>query len=164
MVAKPDAGDIVDQERVAIGERDTAAQVMSRVVAAAVSVLDRQLDALLANRAPRHPQDASAASYFGGRGPEDGRIDWGWPSQRIFNLIRAVTRPYPGAFADMPDGRRLHIWWTEIDSGHGSPGEILRTDPLVIATGDGAVRITDFEWRAPLSIQNACGQPAAAVG
>ena len=119
---------------------------MARVVAAAVRVLDRQLEALLSHLAPRQKQNESAASYYGGRGPEDGRIDWTWPSRRIFNLIRAVTRPYPGAFADMPDGRRLLVWWAEIESQKGRPGEILCVDPLVIATGDSALRITDFEW------------------
>jgi len=146
MVAKADAGDIVDQQRVPIGERDTAAEVMACVVEAARSVLDRQLASLLHGTAPRHPQDASQASYFGGRRPDDGRIDWNWPSRRIFNLIRAVTRPFPGAFADMPDGRRLQIWWAETISQHGRPGEVLQPDPLVIAAADGALRVTDFEW------------------
>ena len=107
MVAGPDAGDIVDQKRVPIGERDTSAEVMARVVNAAVEVLDRQLDALLSGTAPRHPQDAARASYFTGRKPEDGRIDWNWSSRRIFNLIRAVTRPFPGRI-------RGHARWPAI--------------------------------------------------
>jgi methionyl-tRNA formyltransferase len=147
MVVKPDAGDIVDQERVQIGQRDTIADVMPRVVEAARSVLDRQLSALLRGTAPRHPQDAAQATYFGGRRPEDGRIDWSWPSRKIFNLVRAVTRPFPGAFADLADGRRLLVWWAELDSRQGKSGEILQQQPLIIATGDGALRIADFEWR-----------------
>ena len=106
MVGKADAGDIVDQERVEIGPRDTAAQVTERVVEAAVRVLGRQVENLLSGTAPRIVQDESMATCFGGRRPEDGRIDWAWPRQRIFNLVRAVTRPYPGAFADFAGGRR----------------------------------------------------------
>jgi methionyl-tRNA formyltransferase len=148
MVGRADAGDIVDQERGPIGPRDTAAQVTERVVEAAVRVLDRQIENLLQGTAPRTPQDEAQATYFGGRKPEDGRIDWTWPTQRIFNLIRAVTKPYPGAFADFPDGRQLLIWWAEPLESHGSPGQILSSSPLVIATGDGALHVTDFEWRS----------------
>ena len=148
MVKEPDAGDIVDQEKVSIGPRDTAIEVMQGVVKAAERVLDRQLDALLTGTAPRHPQDHSQASYFGGRRPADGRIDWHQPAARIFNLVRAVTRPYPGTFADFPDGRRLKVWWAEpvAMAGAGKHGSILQEKPLRIAVGDGALEITDYEW------------------
>jgi methionyl-tRNA formyltransferase len=147
MVQRPDAGDIVDQERVPIGPRDTSAQVMERVVAAARTVLDRQLENLLRGTAPRKPQDPSQVTYFGGRKPEDGRIDWNQPAGKIFNLIRAVTRPYPGAFADFEDGRRLIVWWAEPLNQCGAPGKVLSQEPLVIGTGNGSLRITDYEWR-----------------
>ena len=149
MVANADAGDIVDQERVPIGARDTAAEVTQRAVAAARLVLERQLDNLLLGIAPRTPQNHADATYFGGRRPEDGRLDWHWPGRRIFILIRAVTRPYPGAFTDMADGRRLLIWWAEPETGPraGAPGQILNGNPLRIATGDGVLTVTDFEWR-----------------
>jgi methionyl-tRNA formyltransferase len=150
MVAKPDAGDVVDQERVPIGERDPAAVVMRRVVAAARQVLERRLEQLLAGTAPREPQAAAAATYFGGRTPEDGRIDWRWPARRSFNLVRAVTRPYPGAFADFPDGRRLIVWWAEPEPAEpgAPPGTILSNQPLRIAAGDGILTVTDYEWQA----------------
>jgi methionyl-tRNA formyltransferase len=150
MVQKPDAGDLVDQQRVPIGGRDTAAQVTERVIAAAREVLDRQLKNLLRGAAPRIPQDHAQATYFGGRTPEDGRIDWRQPARAIFNLVRAVTRPYPGAFADFADGRRLVVWWAEPEARGGSPGEALSDAPLVIAAGKGSLRITDFEWRQAL--------------
>ncbi|MDD5262458.1 MAG: formyltransferase [Methylacidiphilales bacterium] len=146
MVQEPDAGDIVDQEKVPIGPEDSALHVMTRVVEASRLVLDRQLKALLSGTAPRMVQDHSQATYYGGRGPEDGRIDWAWPSSRIFNLVRAVTRPYPGAFADFPDGRRLKVWWAKPLDLSSAPGTITSTVPLVIAAGEGALEITDYEW------------------
>ena|SRR5712675_1902055 len=57
----------------------------------------------------RRPQAHDQASYFGRRTPADGRIDWSWPALRIHNLVRAVTRPYPGAFTELA-GRRLLVW------------------------------------------------------
>ncbi len=153
MVKEPDAGDIVDQEKVAIGPRETAAQVMEKVRDAAVTVLDRQLPPLLLGQAKRTPQDASQATYFGGRRPEDGRIDWSQPASQIFNLIRAVTRPYPGAFSDdLIPGQRCRIWWAEVVSTDhsGTPGTLLQRSPLTVACGDNtALEITDYEEVPP---------------
>jgi methionyl-tRNA formyltransferase len=105
MVKRPDAGDIVDQEAVSIDPRDTAQDVFIKVTAAARRVLERSLDAIRQGHAPRRPQDESRASYFGGRKPEDGRIDWHADAVRIFNFIRALTHPYPGAFTDVQDAQ-----------------------------------------------------------
>ncbi len=151
MVKSADAGAIVDQEGVDIGPRDTAEHAFRKVLPCARLVLERQIDALLAGTARETPQDDSLATYFGGRKPEDGRIDWSWPSLRIFNLIRAVTDPYPGAFADV-GGARLMVWWAEhaspaCQSIKGVPGQILSLEPFVIATGDGALELTRTEWR-----------------
>jgi methionyl-tRNA formyltransferase len=151
MVRAPDAGAIVDQEGVDIGPRDTAEQAFRKVLPCARRVLARQIDALLAGTAPETPQDESQATYFGGRRPEDGRIDWSQGARQIFNLVRAVTDPYPGAFTDVGPAR-LMVWWAEADSpaarSHsGRPGEVLSEAPLVIGTGAGSLEITRMEWR-----------------
>jgi methionyl-tRNA formyltransferase len=151
MIKAPDAGAIVDQQAVEIGPRDTAEQAFRKALPCARSVLARQIDALLAGTAKETPQDESQATYFGGRTPEDGRIDWAQTSAQIFNLIRAVTNPYPGAFTDVGGGR-LMVWWAEADSpaaraAKGKPGEVLSVRPLVVATGDGALELTRTEWR-----------------
>jgi len=151
MVRAPDAGAVVDSEGVDIGPRDTAGDAFRKVLPCARAVLSRQIDALLAGTAKETPQDESQATYFSGRTPEDGRIAWRETSAQIFNLIRAVTDPYPGAFTDI-GGARLVIWWAEIDSPpvrgrYGTPGEILSVSPLVVATGDGALELTRTEWR-----------------
>src|SRR5439155_13118800 len=98
MVKRADAGDIVDQEAVPIGPDETAKDVFRNVAAAARRVLARSLDAIERGHPPRRPQDSAEATYFGGRKPEDGRIDWGRGAIEVFNLVRALTHPYPGAF------------------------------------------------------------------
>ena len=100
MVAKPDAGRIVDQEPVPIGPDETAAEVMAKVAAAAERVLKRSIGKLVAGTAQLKPQDLARGSYFGGRRPEDGRIDWSSSALEIHNLVRAVAPPYPGAFTE----------------------------------------------------------------
>jgi methionyl-tRNA formyltransferase len=151
MVKSADAGAIVDQEGVDIGPRDTAEQAFRKVMPCARRVLARQIDALLAGTARETPQDEAQVTYFGGRKPEDGRIVWTQSSVQVYNLIRAVTDPYPGAFTDL-GGARLMVWWAEPDSPatrgrRGAPGEILSRAPLVVATGDGALELTKVEWR-----------------
>ena len=153
MVKKADAGAIVDQEGVDLALRDTAEQAFRKVLPCARRVLARQIDALLAGTAPETPQDETKATYFGGRKPEDGRVNWTQTSAQIFNLIRAVTDPYPGAFTEV-GGSRLMLWWAEpgtpAAAGHrGRPGEILSLAPLIIATGDGALEFIRTEWRGP---------------
>jgi len=108
MVEKPDAGDIVSQQAVPILPDDTAFDVFTKVTVGAEIALDRVLPALLAGTAPRMPQDLARGSYFGGRQPEDGRINWRSGAADIHNLVRGVAPPYPGAFGDV-GGKRVRI-------------------------------------------------------
>jgi methionyl-tRNA formyltransferase len=108
MVAQPDAGFIVDQSAVPILPDDTAAQVFDKVTVAAEQVLWRSLVAIEAGRPPRLPNDLAAGSYCSSRRPEDGRIDWSQPAADVYNLIRAVAPPYPGAFTEI-NGQRLIV-------------------------------------------------------
>ena len=101
MVAAPDAGDIVDQQVVPILPDDTGKDVLDKVTVAAELVLWRSLDAIVAGRAPRLPNRLERGSYHSRRRPEDGRIDWQRPAAEVYNLIRAVAPPYPGAFTEL---------------------------------------------------------------
>ncbi|MFO1313462.1 MAG: formyltransferase [Burkholderiales bacterium] len=116
MAAKPDAGDLVMQTAVPILPDDTAREVFDKVTVAAECTLDRALPGLLAGTAPRVPLDLGAGSYFGGRKPEDGRIDWSQDARRIHDLVRAVAPPYPGAFTDVR-GVRLRVLRTRVQEG-----------------------------------------------
>jgi methionyl-tRNA formyltransferase len=114
MVEKPDAGRIAGQEAVPIGDNDTAAEVFGRVAQAAGRVLERTLPSLLDGTAVLSPQDLGAGSYFGGRKPEDGRIDWTQGARAVHDLVRAVAPPYPGAFTSLAGVpvRILRTWWS----------------------------------------------------
>ncbi len=148
MEKSADTGAIVDQEGVDIGPRDTAEQAFRKALPCARRILERQIDALLAGTARETQQDHSHATYFTGRKPEDGRIEWTQTTTRVFNLIRAVTDPYPGAFTEVGTAR-LMVWWAEPASrpAGAEPGEILSLEPLVVATADGALELTRIEWR-----------------
>jgi methionyl-tRNA formyltransferase len=144
MVEKPDAGDIVAQEKVAIAFTDTAHDVFAKVTEAAVAVLANAWPRLCDGTAERIPMNLAAGNYCGGRKPEDGRIDWTKSAVQIYNLIRGVTHPYPGAFTTL-NGKEVIIWSAWPMAGSGSPGEIVSTDPLIIGTGDGLLEIRSLQ-------------------
>ncbi len=147
MDEKPDAGAIVDQTAVPILPNDTAREVFDKVVVAAEMTLSRCLPSLLEGRATVTPQDLSKGTYFGGRKPEDGRIDWALPARDIHNLVRGVTRPYPGAFSDTALGRL--VLWRALLLPAGDPGvpTLMVHDKQTIArcAGGGLLRILDAE-------------------
>lgn len=108
MEIKPDAGALLDQQAVAILPNDTAWAVFQKITCATERLLLRCVPLLLEDRARETPLDLTAGSYFGGRRPEDGRIDWQLAAREIHNLIRAVAPPYPGAFLET-GGLRLDV-------------------------------------------------------
>jgi methionyl-tRNA formyltransferase len=130
MVEKPDAGPIIAQERVPIGIDDTALAVSLAVAEAAARLLTRCLPQLRVGPPEGWPMNLAAGSYFGGRRPEDGRIDWSWPAARVHALIRAVAPPFPGAFAELESQRVLFALsrWTGEPAAHPQGAPCLYVD------------------------------------
>ncbi len=129
MVEKPDAGALVDQQSVPILENDTALDVSVKVAAAAEDVLRRSLPKLIAGTAAALPLDLAQGSYFGRRGPDDGRIDWRCGARAIHDLVRAVAPPFPGAFTQV-HGCRLALLETRLDA---QPAVYTRQAPCLYA-------------------------------
>lgn len=143
MTERPDAGDIVGQTRIAIGENDTAKTVTEKMTAAVPALIAPLLPDIALGKPPRRAQNQAEASYFGGRRPEDGRIDWNLSAVEVRNLVRAVTRPWPGAFTHA-SGRKVLVWEVAVDNAacDGMPaGTVLSVDPLRVSCGTGAIRV-----------------------
>jgi methionyl-tRNA formyltransferase len=150
MTEKPDAGDIVCQKSVPIEFKDTALILYDKLYNAAKSVLDEALPLIKKGIVLRVSQNLSLGSYYGGRSPEDGRIDWNWPSIKIYNLIRAVTIPYPGAFTFLPAGEKMIIWWALPEDRAGRqnalPGAVdVENGYVFVQSGDGKIKLLDVE-------------------
>ena len=146
MTAKADAGDIIAQGKVAVCESDTARSLFDKCVAAAQEMLAETLPLLKEGKAERFPQDHSQATVFGGRKPTDGEIVWSKSAVAVRNLIRAVTRPYPGAFSFL-GGRKFFFWAAEVteNPSGASPGTVLSVSPLTVACGERAIKILSGE-------------------
>jgi len=148
MIEKADAGDIVGQREIEISPDDTAASLYVKLCAGAGALLDELLPLIKNGKAPRITQDPAKATYFGGRRPEDGRIEWSWTVERIHNLVRAVTEPYPGAFTDF-GGTKMFIWRVLPESGSDAgsmPGAVeVSGEEVYVCAADGRLRLLDIE-------------------
>lgn len=150
-----DSGDILAQQFFHVAPDETAATLYARHMAALGQMLDSSLAALAAGDAPRTPQDGRHATWAARRTPADGRIDWQRPAAEIERLVRAVGRPYPGAFTTAR-GEPLVIWasepWPDSPRHAASPGQVVACDAesFVVRCGDGsALRVTEWEGRGP---------------
>ena len=149
MVEKPDAGRLVDQQAVPILEDDIALDVFNKVTVAAEITLSRALPGLIAGTALLTPQTLSQGSYFGGRKPEDGIIDWGKGAREVHDLVRAVAPTYPGASTTLA-GRPARILRTlRMPQRHAmttSAALYTEGNHIYAACGDGGVlRILSLE-------------------
>jgi methionyl-tRNA formyltransferase len=147
-----DTGPIVDQAFISIRSEDTILEVTERVTDAYLNLLGKNLPALLSGSAGRTPQDHSKATFTCKRLPEDNLITWSAPSGIIYNLIRAVTFPYPGAFTYL-NGRLLRVWAAQkLDYPRyvgAIPGRVVQVIPeqgSVVLTGDGALLIKRVQY------------------
>ncbi|NIH80862.1 methionyl-tRNA formyltransferase [Amycolatopsis viridis] len=143
-----DTGDIIDQRPVRIRADDTCATVYERVAAAGAQMLAEHLPALLAGTAPRRPQSPSEGDLLPRRTPAMGILDWNRPARAVHDWVRALTRPYPGAFSAL-HGNRTMIWRTR-PPGESEPdgpaGTILAVDQagVRVATSPGSVVVTSM--------------------
>lgn len=148
-----DSGDIWLQKEFEIGEMDTAATVYKMITNLSCILLRENVLDLERGIIKRIKQDESIATYWRKRSAKDGEIDWRMSSQRIYDLVRALTRPYVGAHC-MYKGREVKIWGTKIIDAMDSlanfePGKVLQVEGtrMRVKTGDGVIEILahDFE-------------------
>ena len=140
MTESADRGDIIAQKAVPIEFEDTAHDVFLKVTEAAREILMSSLPSLENGTAKRYPQDESKTTKFGRRRPEDGEIDWNKSAEEIYNLVRALTHPFPGAFTYW-DCKKYFIWKALPAEGTFEPGKIRSESPMLVGTGRGLLRI-----------------------
>lgn len=140
-----DEGDLVAQERFPISGEDTISDALRQATALILSIAGKHLRTVHLGSAKLKPQPPTGISYCGLRIPDDGRIDWNWPTDRIHNFVRAQTHPYPGAFCLMPSTDSVRIWSSQVEPRRyfAQPGAILEIheEYVVVGCGDGALQI-----------------------
>ena len=173
MTAKPDDGDIIAQTALPIAWDETALSLTCRSAEATRALVRTHVPALADGTAPRITQKTLGPStYFGGRRPEDGRLDLAGTWAEAFNLVRAVADPWPNAFLETPAGR-VKLAWALPSPAPCPPGQ-FRPDAEGVLLGfrDGALRLhtlrragvrserpTDhLAWLRELGLPEAAGQ------
>jgi len=151
-----DAGEIIAQKAIDIDIMDNAKIVDRKITSLYTELLEENLPLIAGAKAPRMPQDHSQATYTCKRTPEDGLIQWAKPAHQIYNLIRALTDPYPGAFTFVKRGshtEKLYIWSAALDNENRNyvgciPGrviEILNGKGVKVLTGNGTLIVEDVQ-------------------
>jgi len=150
---EPDAGDIIAQREVPVLPDDYSEALIARTNQVLAEVIRDLSPCIHEGKLPRRGQDHRLATYYAKRTPADGLIVWEWSTDRIYRLIRAAGRPYPGAFS-YAHGRCVTIWRAQLvdfpepgfSSMDGLPGTILdgdRRQGVIVRTGDGTLRLTE---------------------
>ncbi len=142
-----DTGDIILSKEVAIGEDETAGELLSRLAQVGAEVLVETCNLIARGEATRIKQKDALASYAPKLTREIGLIRWSEPARKIHNLIRGVT-PWPGAVARVGE-RRVKILRTSISSDAcGLPGEIKQVDAsmgILVCCGNGGIWLKELQ-------------------
>jgi methionyl-tRNA formyltransferase len=94
-----DGGDIIDQIIIPIDHKDTGFDILKKYELLYPVLIEKIIKSITENTLKQYSQNSDLATYFSKRTPEDGRINWDWHKERIYNWVRALAPPYPGAFA-----------------------------------------------------------------
>lgn len=153
-----DTGDVVAQRRYTLNDKEDVNDALHKLYPLYRELTRELISALTNGGPPRIPQDHTKATKFPRRRPEDGSIDFSAPARDVFNLVRAVARPYPGAFA-WCGPVRITLWkahltlsFTVQDSRQETPpGTITHTATgrFTVACGTGALEVLDWEADRP---------------
>ena len=146
-----DTGPLLAQRAVPVYYEDTAASLGARTDRVASELLVHAMGELARGEVMRIPQDERRASIWPKRRPEDGLIDWTCSGRQIYDWVRALTQPYPGAFT-FAAGRKLIVWACREshDLRRGDPGAIIDVLPhgVLVACGEGSVLLTRLQWES----------------
>lgn len=148
---KVDNGDIIESRKVKIDYRDDINSLYEKCIVTFIKMMKDTMPNIENNSFKAEKQDELKATYTCARNPEDGLIDWNWDAKRIYNFVRALTYPFPGAFTYIQD-QKIIIWSCEeykIPTYEGIiPGKvikIIKDKGVVVICEEGAIFIKEIE-------------------
>lgn len=154
-----DCGPIVDQLATTITPQDTAKTVDEKIIKLYEELIIENLPGLASGTTKSVPQDDAIATYTCKRTPEDGAIHWNKPALDIYNLIRGLTRPFPGAYTTLR-GKKMLIWEAALPVQQHMyvgvvPGRVIgkRDGMLEVLTGSGVLRLNRLQYSDGEEIQ-----------
>ena len=145
-----DSGPIFVSEPFNIDNDDYAKNVENKILGTISKALDKWLPQLKKGIWNPIPQDENKASYYGKRNPIDGIIDWSDKADAIQRLIRATSKPHPGAYSFYRDNK-IVIWKARLENKLNIKGVISRVllkndkKELLVQTGEGLIWLEEYE-------------------
>tara|TARA_A100001011_G_scaffold16199_2_gene16822 strand:- start:18680 stop:19564 length:885 start_codon:yes stop_codon:yes gene_type:complete len=151
-----DSGPIISQEKVQIKKSDTANSLYKKIEITASKQLKKFFPILKNNKLKPLKQNNKSASYWRKRSNKDGMINWNMSSEVIYNLVRALSKPYPGATFIYKD-RLIKLWKCKIISYKNcniEPGKVLNTknNQILVKTSNGAISLLEIEPKINFSV------------
>jgi len=147
-----DDGDVLEHEIFDITQWDTCQTIYYKISIIQKQILEKLIPKLISNNFKKNPQ-IGEPTFYPKRTPDDGLIDWSKPMIEIYNLIRALTKPYPGAFT-FQNKNRINIWNSQpfdtkimYKSPFGQVVEKFSTGDFVVNCNDGLLLITNYEGK-----------------
>lgn len=146
-----DTGGIILQKTLPITWTDTYGTVLDRVVAAFPEFVLDTMDLVLKNTPVAKPQEFFHGTYYGGREEGDEWLDWADTSTNLYNKIRAITRPGPGA-RTLDGMKEVVIWKARYDPDWpkyiATPGQVVgrRNEGVLVKTGDSVLLVTEIQF------------------
>ena len=145
-----DSGPILNQSIISISNQDDAASLYKKIINEALKQIELFLPSLSTNTYTLSIQDDSKANYWRKRGREDGKIDWRMTNDAIYNLVRALNKPYIGAHLEYK-GKDIKVWKVKKvihKTSNIEPGKIIKSDgqSIVIKCYAGAIEIIEHEF------------------
>ena len=139
-----DTGDILFQSKLKIEPNDTGGSILKKFESIYLMVIDKTIEKIKNKNLNLIKQDNSRSTFFHARKPEDGKINWDWQKERIFNWVRALSYPYPGAFTFIGN-KKIIIDKVIVDDfsfdQNMKNGLILSTNPIRIKTQNGVILV-----------------------
>ena len=145
MDAGLDTGPMLRQEGIPITKEDDAQTLHDKLAALGASMIVDVLADTAAGRGRASPQQAAGVSYARKIDKPEARLDWSAPAVVLERKVRAM-RPLPGALCTLR-GEAVKVWRAELAEGSGAPGSVLaaRPDGVLVACGEGALRLTELQ-------------------
>lgn len=148
-----DTGDILSQKKIQILFTDDASSLYEKVINTAIQQMEEFTEQFKKNNFHRVPQKINDGNYWRKRGIHDGKIDWRMNSIAIYNLVRSLTKPYPGAHIIFNE-KEYKIWKVKIIEQNNyfsniEPGRILNinveNNTFSVKTYDGSVEVLEHQ-------------------
>ena len=148
-----DDGLIVGTQKFDITQWDTCNTLHIKNTIAMNRLCAKFLPKILNGTIKYYRQGRKGVSYYPKRNAEDGLIFWKDSTKDIYNLVRAVTKPFPGAFTFFGKNKKLYIWKaipfdSKLRWSNFSEGKILDVfydGTFLVKTGDSSLLILEYD-------------------